>query len=78
MTVYWPGVCLCAVAVAAGVFMCRRWLRMTDPRRPVEDLEAAMARVVPYDVDADNWLEVSHFLSWLESLPECDEHEVAA
>ncbi len=73
MTIYWPGVTLTLIAVAAGVFMCRRWLRLTDPRRPVEELEAAMKRVVPYDVTADSWLEVSHFLAWLESLPETEE-----
>ncbi len=72
MTVYWPGVTLTLIAVAAGVFMFR-WLRVTDPRRPAEDLEAAMERVVPYDVTADSWLEVSHFLAWLESLPETEE-----
>ncbi len=78
MNVYWPGVCLTLIAVASGVFMCRRWLRLTDPHRPVEDLEAAMERVVPYDVTMDNWLEVSHYVSWLESLPECDEPGVTA
>ncbi len=73
MTVYWPGVFLTLIAVASGAFMCRRWLRITDPRRPVEDMETALARVVPYDVDAENWLEVSHFLAWLDGLPECEE-----
>ncbi len=72
MTVDWPGVILCVIAVGAGLLLWR-WLRLTDPRRPVEDLEAAMERVVPYDVTLDNWLEVSHYVAWIEGLPECDE-----
>ncbi len=75
MTVYWPGVTLTLIAVAAGVFMCRRWLSVTDPR---EDLEEALGRVEPYDVTMDNWFEVSLYVSWLESLPECDEPGVTA
>ncbi len=78
MSVYWPGVFLTLFAVATGVFMCRRWLRTNDLRQRAQDLEDAMERVVPYDVTFDNWLEVSHYVAWLDSLPECDEHGVAA